>query len=107
MTVALSRALLAAVAALDDWGIRYAVVGGLAVGAWGVSRSTRDADLYAELPSDGRSLLQRALEEAGFEVRGCGRSDLAGELMQSAEPRSSLVAGPTLLGLRVDLRQES
>ena len=68
MTVALSRALLAAVAALDGLDLRYAVVGGLAVGAWGVSRSTRDADLYAELPSDRRASLQRALEEAGFHV---------------------------------------
>ncbi|MBN1611957.1 MAG: nucleotidyltransferase [Polyangiaceae bacterium] len=68
MTVALSRALLAAVAALDAANLRYAVVGGLAVGAWGVSRSTRDADLYAELPADRRPQLQRDLRAAGFEV---------------------------------------
>ena len=68
MTAALSRALLGAVGVLDRLKLRYAVVGGLAVGAWGVSRSTRDADLYAELPWDKRAELQRALEAAGFDV---------------------------------------
>jgi len=68
MSGALSRALLAVVSVLDGLELRYAVVGGLAVGAWGVSRSTRDADLYAELPSSRRSELQRELEAAGFHV---------------------------------------
>jgi hypothetical protein len=68
MTVALSRALLAAATVLDGLHLRYAVVGGLAVGAWGVSRSTRDADLYVELPSDRRAELQRDLEAVGFHV---------------------------------------
>ena len=68
MSATLSRALLGAVSVLDGMGLRYAVVGGLAVGAWGVSRSTRDADLYAELPSSRRPELQRELEAAGFHV---------------------------------------
>jgi len=68
MTGALPRTLLAAVDALDGLKLRYAIVGGLAVGAWGVSRSTRDADLYAELATDRRTDLQRALEAAGFHV---------------------------------------
>jgi predicted nucleotidyltransferase len=68
MTGALSGALLSAVRALDKAGLRYALVGGLAVGAWGVSRSTRDADLYAELPLDRRLELRRALEVNGFHV---------------------------------------
>jgi predicted nucleotidyltransferase len=62
------RALLSAVDALDGLNIRYAVVGGLAVGAWGVNRSTRDADLYAELTEAVRVPVQRALEERGFHV---------------------------------------
>ena len=68
MTAALARALLAAVAALEGLDLRYALVRGLAVGAWGFSRSTRDADLYAELPSGRRATLQRDLEAAGFDV---------------------------------------
>lgn len=70
MIGALSGALLSAVRALDEVGLRYALVGGLAVGAWGVSRSTRDADIYAELPPDRQPVLRRALEAEGFEVPG-------------------------------------
>jgi hypothetical protein len=62
------RALFAAVDALDGVGIPYAVVGGLAVGAWGVNRSTRDADLYADLRVASLAPLQRALEARGFHV---------------------------------------
>lgn len=68
MTPGVGRTLLAAVDALDSLRLPYAVVGGLAIGAWGVNRSTRDADLYADLPGDVRPALQRALEEAGFHV---------------------------------------
>ena len=68
MTPDVGRALLAAVDALDALECRYAVVGGLAVGAWGVNRSTRDADLYAELAANVRLPLQRALENKGFHV---------------------------------------
>lgn len=68
MTPEVGRALFAAVDALNDLRLRYAVVGGLAVSAWGVNRSTRDADLYAELPEPARAPLKRALEERGFHV---------------------------------------
>jgi hypothetical protein len=68
MTGALERALTSAVAAFDETGLRYAVVGGLAVGAWGVSRSTRDADFFAELPSDRQEALENALRARGFHV---------------------------------------
>lgn len=68
MTPEVGQALLPAIDALEELGIRYAVVGGLAVGAWGVNRSTRDADLYADLPTIARALLQRALEQRGFHV---------------------------------------
>jgi predicted nucleotidyltransferase len=67
MNLDLGRALFSALDALDALGIRYAIVGGLAVGAWGVSRSTRDVDIYAELPPDRRAL-ERALSERGFHV---------------------------------------
>jgi hypothetical protein len=68
MTPGVGRALFAAVGVLDGLRLPYAVVGGLAVGAWGVNRSTRDADLYADLPESVRPALQRALEGAGFHV---------------------------------------
>jgi hypothetical protein len=62
------KALADATALLDELGLRYAVVGGLAVGAWGVSRSTDDVDIFVELPAARRGALQRALTEKGFEV---------------------------------------
>lgn len=68
MTGGLAGALTAAVDALDEVGLRYAIVGGLAAGAWGVNRSTRDADFYAELPSDRRADLRRALDTRAFHV---------------------------------------
>ena len=64
----LGRALDEGVAALESLGLRYALVGGLAVGAWSVPRATRDVDLYAEMPEDVRPSLARALQERGFEV---------------------------------------
>jgi predicted nucleotidyltransferase len=68
MTSALEHALTDAVDVLDHEGLHYAVVGGLAVGAWGVSRSTRDVDLYAELPTASRQGVAKALVEKGFDV---------------------------------------
>lgn len=49
----------AVIEALDRLGLRYAVVGGLAVSAWGAPRATKDVDLYAELASDMRPALRR------------------------------------------------
>jgi hypothetical protein len=37
---------------LEEAGIRYAIVGGLAAIAWGVPRFTQGVDLVAELPAD-------------------------------------------------------
>ncbi len=68
MTSAIERALTDAVSVLDNEALRYAIVGGLAVGAWGVSRSTRDVDLYAELPAGRRRRLEQSLTAKGFEV---------------------------------------
>jgi predicted nucleotidyltransferase len=68
MTPRLERALLEAIGALDELGLRYAVVGGLAVGIWAQPRATRDVDLYAELPLAERAALQAALERRGFDV---------------------------------------
>ena len=94
MTPGVGKALFTTVDALDDLGLRYAVVGGLAVGAWGVNRSTKDVDLYAELPETSHAALQRAMEDGGFHVpaghtlprrlRGCARA--AGARLQ-AGPR--------------------
>jgi hypothetical protein len=62
------KALLEGVGALEDAGIAYAVVGGLAVGVWSTPRATRDVDLYAELLDDNRDTLRAALVRRGFDV---------------------------------------
>jgi predicted nucleotidyltransferase len=68
MRSALERALTDVVEVLDGEGIPYAIVGGLAVGAWGASRSTRDVDLYAALTAERRPGLLRILVGKGFVV---------------------------------------
>lgn len=68
MSSGLSTAFIASVESIEEVGLRYALVGGLAVGAWGVSRSTRDVDLYVELPTVKRGALKRALEARQFHV---------------------------------------
>lgn len=57
----LGRALIDGLEALEAVGVRYAMVGGLAVSAWATPRATGDADLYAELPEQARDALEREL----------------------------------------------
>jgi hypothetical protein len=68
MTPRLYRVLVAGTEALDALGLRYALVGGLAVSAWGHVRATRDVDLHAELPSGKRAALRDELVRRGFDV---------------------------------------
>jgi hypothetical protein len=68
VTPRVQKALLAGVGALEDLGIEYAIVGGLAVGVWSTPRATRDVDLYAELPDDRRDAVRAALVQHGFDV---------------------------------------
>jgi hypothetical protein len=63
-----SGTLAEATRLLEDLGLRYAVVGGLAVGVWGVNRSTDDVDIFIELPERRRGELRRSLVRQGFLV---------------------------------------
>ena len=85
MTPRVEQALLEGIAALEQVGLRYAVVGGLAVGVWGVPRATRDVDVYAELPLDARANLETALLSRGFDVPA-----MAAELQRFGVFRSKL-----------------
>lgn len=80
------RALFEGAAALDAQGLRYAVIGGLAVGLWALPRATRDVDLYAELPAPRRRSLEAELVRRGFDVPA-----MDGELLQFGVFRSRLV----------------
>lgn len=79
------RALLEGISALDEVGLRYAIVGGLAIGVWALPRATRDVDLYAELPSTARDTLESALVRRGFDVPA-----MSAELQQFGVFRSRL-----------------
>jgi hypothetical protein len=50
-----------------DSSLRYVLIGGLAVGAWGHPRATQDIDLLATTPA-GPDALEQALEEVGYAV---------------------------------------
>jgi predicted nucleotidyltransferase len=79
------RCLIEGIAVLDELELRYAVVGGLAVGVWSIPRATRDVDLYAELPFSTRNQLGSALAEHGFDVPA-----MADELQRFGVFRSKL-----------------
>lgn len=59
-------ALARLVAVLEQRGISYALIGGLAVAAWGAPRATEDIDLLADLSPSPE--LDSALRAAGFDV---------------------------------------
>ncbi|MBX3275002.1 MAG: hypothetical protein KF729_32355 [Sandaracinaceae bacterium] len=57
---------------LDEQGVDWMIVGGLAVGAWTEPRGTKDCDLAIAVPAD-TGAFERALERAGLRV---ARGDL-------------------------------
>lgn len=65
----LEAALLRAVDLLERHQLRYAVIGGLALAQWGVSRATRDVDLKVAVPETDydsvRDLLTSGLPDPG------------------------------------------
>lgn len=67
------------VAALNEAGARYVIVGGLAVGAHGVVRATRDIDVVPDHDRQNMARLARALTQLGGEhpVQG----DLTGDAL--------------------------
>lgn len=67
-TPALREALDAATEALESLGLRYALVGGLAVSIWSAARATQDIDLYADLPIERRNTIRQELVLRGFDV---------------------------------------
>jgi hypothetical protein len=69
------------VAALNREGVRYVIVGGLAVGAHGVVRATRDLDLVPDAEPDNMDRLARVLSDLG------GRHPVADELTGAALAR--------------------
>src|SRR4051812_35754544 len=67
------------VAALNEAGVRYVIVGGLAVGAHGVVRATRDIDVVPDHEPQNMGRLARALTRLGGEHPVHG--DLTGDAL--------------------------
>lgn len=51
---------------LDEMGVRYAVIGGLAMAAYGLSRTTLDLDLVVDAPS--QEAVIQGMERLGYET---------------------------------------
>lgn len=83
--------------------IRFVLVGGLAVNAWGYLRATRDVDVVPDPASENLEKLNALLEELG------GRVDVGGRLLDSAAISTFLRTGDRTLVVtelgRVDVLQ--
>lgn len=104
-------ALASLAAILKERGVPYALMGGLAVAAWGVPRATEDIDLLADASPSPE--LDAALGARGFQVewrRGApagGPGDLAdvADLLQRAGPLPDLDQRAAARGVADLLRQ--
>jgi len=88
---------------LDAAEIRFVLVGGLAVNAWGYIRATRDIDLVPDPDAENLAKLNELLVSVG------GKVDVSGRLLDSAAIKTFLRTGDltvvvTDLG-RVDVLQ--
>ncbi len=71
---------------LSDAGIRFVVVGGLALGSWGVVRGTKDCDIVAEPTAENLRALARLAVQLG------GHVQLSGSLLGSERSIAALLA---------------
>ena len=87
--------LLDVVAALDDQGIRYGVVGAIAASVYGTVRATTDADALVSAPLSRLIKLERTLRKDGLTVE-LRRGD-------AIDPIPALLTISDQFGNRVDL----
>jgi predicted nucleotidyltransferase len=116
----LRKTLEAAQEALENAGVAYALIGGLALGGRGVHRATMDVDLLVD--GKKRDVAKAALEKAGFELRveteevlhflGPGALDVllanripTQKMLERAQPLKSLkvncVRAEDIIGLKI------
>lgn len=88
---------------LVDAEVRFILVGGLAVNAWGYLRATRDLDLVPDPDPDNLKRLDSLLRELG------GKVDVGGRLLESESISTFLKTGDRTLVLtdlgRIDVLQ--
>lgn len=87
----------AAVTALEEAGIQYAVVGGVATAAWGTARTTMDIDIILSLVEDEIVDLVAALTGHGFRVS-------ADDIRAALEEKSHFTATDLESGYHLDLK---
>jgi hypothetical protein len=68
-------------AAFEARGVRYAIIGAVALNLHGLARSTEDLDIFVEPQADNIELLKRALHDAidDADIDGIAAADLLGE----------------------------
>jgi predicted nucleotidyltransferase len=88
---------------LTEAEIRFVLVGGLAVNAWGYLRATRDVDVVPDPSSENLARLDTLLKELG------GKVDVGGRLLESSAISTFLKTGDRTLVItelgRVDVLQ--
>ena len=87
----------AAVTALEEAGIQYVVVGGVATAAWGTARTTMDIDIILSLAKEEIEDLAAALTEHGFRVSG-------DDIRAALEEKSHFTATDLGSGYHLDLK---
>jgi predicted nucleotidyltransferase len=65
--------------ALEEHGVEFVVVGGVAAGAHGATRATEDLDLVARRTNDNLDRLAAAMRELGARLRVAGLDDREAE----------------------------
>jgi predicted nucleotidyltransferase len=85
-------------ARLDEAEVRFVLVGGLAVNAWGYLRATRDVDLVPDPAPENLERLDVVLRELG------GRVEVEGKLLEESAIRPFLRTGDRTL-VATDLGQ--
>jgi predicted nucleotidyltransferase len=78
---------------LEEADIRFVLVGGLAVNAWGYLRATRDVDIVPDPSPENLQKLESLLRELG------GRVDVGGRLLDSSAIQTFLKTGDRTLVL--------
>lgn len=88
---------------LGEQKVRFVLVGGLAIGAWGHVRATKDIDIVPDPDPDNLARLGRLLEDYGGKVR-VGERLLAGDSVSVFLRSGDIVIVTTDLG-QIDILQ--
>jgi predicted nucleotidyltransferase len=90
-------------ARLTEADVRFVLVGGLAVNAWGYLRATRDVDFVPDPSAENLARLEALLRELG------GKVDVGGKLLEAGAISTFLLTGDRTLVVtelgRVDVLQ--